>query len=144
MYAARLAAEGMAKAIESTSTPGLEDLFPYAHAYHSTYGGDQAANQLVREFLQSLSNAQINRLMASRILSEEEVVSIARNGRLDLSFVDKLRVLGKLIGEPRLIRGLSRLRNDMETAKRLYSDYPVDHMELDGWSKRASAVFKRV
>ncbi len=141
MYAARLAAEAIATALESTRAPSLEDLYAYGRAYNSGYGADQAANQMLRVSLQALTNEQLNRLMGARIVSEEDLVSAARTGRLDLGFAGKLKAATKLLGEPKLIRALARMQSRMEAARKLYSDYPEDPSELVGWRRRASELF---
>lgn len=142
MYAAKLAGEAIARALEVTTRPGLEDLFPYAHGYHTTYGKDQAVNQSLRVSLQELTNQQMNRLMAARLVSEEEFVAVARRGRLDLSFGDKLKAATKLIGEPRLLRALSRMKSDMDGARELYSQYPESPSDLAAWRRMAFELFK--
>jgi flavin-dependent dehydrogenase len=141
MYAAGLLASTLVEALEANRSPGMEDLFGYAHAYHTSYGVDQAANQMLRASLQALSNRQLNRLMGSRLVSEEELVSAARQGRLDMSFGRKMKAAARLLGEPRLIRALGRMQSDMESARALYRDYPERPSGLEAWRKRASRVF---
>lgn len=143
MYAAGLLSEVVTVALETTKTPSMDDLFPYAHRYHTSYGIDQAANQMLRMSLQALTNAQLNRLMGSNIVSEEELVSAARQGRLDLSFGKKLKAATKLLGEPRLARTLTRMQSDMETARDLYSRYPEDPRGLTSWRREAKELFRR-
>ncbi len=142
MYAAGLLARTLVEAIGSSRSPGMEDLFPYAHEYHTSYGADQAANQMLRASLQALTNKQMNRLMGSRLVSEEELVSAARRGRLDMSFGQKLKAAAKLLGEPRLIRALARMQSNMEAARHLYLEYPQHPRDLEAWRKRASKVFE--
>ncbi len=143
MYAARLASRVAAEALESGRAPTLEDLFAYPRAYHTTYGADQAANQVLRASLQELTNAQLNRLMASDVVSEEDLVAAARSGRLALSSGAKLRAAGKLLGEPRLARALAGMQRRMEAARRLYSEYPGTPEGLPAWRRRAVRVFSR-
>jgi len=143
IYAAGLLSEVVAVALETTKTPSTDDLFPYAHRYHTSYGVDQAANQMFRVSLQALTNAQLNRLMGSKIVSEEEVVSAARKGRLDLSFGKKLKAATKLMGEPRLIRALTRMQSDMESARDLYARYPEDPSGITSWGTEARELFDR-
>ena len=141
MYAARLASRVAVEALESAGAPTVEDLFDYPRAYHTTYGADQAANQMLRSSLQELTNAQLNRLMAADLVSEEDLVTAARTGRLALSFGAKLRAAGKLLGEPRLARALARMQRRMEAARNLYSEYPANPAGLPAWRRRAGKVF---
>lgn len=141
MYAAGLASRVVAEALESGSTPDVDDLFAYPRAYHTSYGADQAANQMLRASLQELTNAQLSRLMAADLVSEEDLVAAARSGRLALSFGAKLRATGKLLGEPRLARALARMQRRMAAARNLYSDYPSAPEGLPAWRRRASRVF---
>jgi geranylgeranyl reductase family protein len=144
MYAARLAAETVKAALETTRTPSMEDLFPYVHAYHTSYGIDQAVNQILRVALQSLNNVQLNRLLAARIVSEEELLMVALKGRLDLNFVAKLKAAAKLLGEPRIIKRLARMHSNMEAARRIYKAYPTDLNGLADWRRRVAKLFSRV
>ncbi len=141
MYAAKLAGEAIAKALETTRAPGLGDLFPYVVAYQRSYGADQAANQVLRLCLQSLTNAQLNRLISSRIVAEEDLVAAARTGRLHMGFKGKLRAAAKLVGEPKLIRTLSRMQSKMEDARHLYAQYPEDPSGLRAWREQAAKLF---
>jgi flavin-dependent dehydrogenase len=144
MYASRLAAETIAVALESTPRPTTEDLFTYPVAYQRSYGGDQAANQMLRTSLQAMTNAQMNRLMASNVVSEEDLVTAVRTGRLTLSYGAKLKAAAKLIGEPRLIRALARMQLRMEAARDLYTMYP-SHLEgLADWRREVSNLFTEV
>ena len=124
--------------------PDLEDLFPYAHAYHTTYGIDQAANQVLRTSLQSLSNAQMNKIIGSRIVSETEFLAAVKTGKLDLGFKGKVRAAAKLLGEPRLARALIRMQSNMEGARRLYAEYPEDPSQLPAWRKRTGRLFANI
>jgi flavin-dependent dehydrogenase len=144
MYAAGLLAEVVTVALETTKTPSTNDLYAYGHRYHTTYGIDQAANMIFRMSLQALTNAQLNRLMSAHIVSEEELVSAARQGRLELSFGKKLKAATKLMGEPRLIKALTRMQSDMESARDLYSRYPEDPVGLTTWRREAKELFDRV
>jgi flavin-dependent dehydrogenase len=136
MFAARVAAEAIVKALRSTDAPTIEDLFTYPRAYNEGYGTDQAANQVLREALQTLSNDQMNRLMAARLVSEEELVTAVRVGRLDLGFKSKLKAATKLMVEPRLIKFLAKTHSDMEVVRVLYSEYPLDPTGLQAWRTR--------
>jgi geranylgeranyl reductase family protein len=144
MYAARLAAETLKVALETTRRPGMSALFPYVVEYHRTYGAHQAANHVLRASLQALTNAQLNKLMGSRLVSEDELVTAARKGRLDLGFMGKLRAAGSLIGEPRLIGALKRMQGNMERARSLYLEFPEDPGTLPEWRRRVAAHFSRL
>ena len=144
MYAAKLAGEAIAEALEGTRAPGIEDLFPYVVAYQTSYGADQASNQVLRTCLQSLTNAQLNRLITKGIVAEDDLVAAARTGRLDMGFKGKLRAAAKLVGEPRLIRLLSRMQSKMEDARRVYNQYPEDPSGLRAWRGRAADLFATI
>ena len=141
MYASDLAAEAVTVALEATRTPSTEDLFPYARSYQTGYGRDQAAYQVLRLALQALTNDQLNRLMGSDTISEEDLVTAARTGKLALSFGAKMKAATKLMGEPRLFRALARMQRRMEAARQLYSNYPEHPEGLEGWRARGARLF---
>ncbi len=142
MYASLILAEVVATALESTDAPTTADLLPYATRYHRGYGRDQAAFQVVRSTLQSLTNSQLNRLMATDTLSEDDLVTAVRTGKLTLSFGRKLRTATKLIGEPGLIRRLVRMQKGMEAVRDHYAQYPVGLEGLDRWRQQATRLFR--
>ncbi|NIS21479.1 MAG: NAD(P)/FAD-dependent oxidoreductase, partial [Thermoplasmata archaeon] len=90
MYASLILADVAAAALESSDAPTTTHLLPYATRYQRGYGRDQAAFQVVRSTLQSMTNSQLNRLMATDTLSEDDLVTAARTGKLTLSFGRKL------------------------------------------------------
>ena len=98
--------------------------------------------QVVRETLQGMTNAQLNRLMGTDTLSEEDLDSAVRTGKLTLSFGAKLKAASKLIGEPGLIRALLRMQRRMEAVRAHYSKYPGSLSELEGWRKGATKLFR--
>ncbi|UCC93141.1 MAG: NAD(P)/FAD-dependent oxidoreductase [Thermoplasmata archaeon] len=144
MFAAALIGRTVAIALEASRSPRTEDLFPYAHAYQTAYGTDQAAYHVLRASLQGLTNAQLNRLMGSGTISEDDLVEAARTGEMNLSFTAKVKAASKLMGEPRLIRSLARLHKNMQEARHLYSEYPESVEGLDAWRRRAAQLFEGI
>ncbi len=142
MYASRILADVIATAIETSSSPRLTDLFPYITAYQRGYGKDQAAYQVLRQTLQSMTNRQLNRLMGSGTLSEEDMNSAVRTGKLTLSFGRKLRAAGKLLGEPGLVRTLMRMQRAMEAVRDHYARFPKEEADLERWRGRARGFFR--
>jgi len=136
-----LAAEAVNVALETTRTPSAEDLFPYARSYQTGYGREQAAYQVLRTALQSLTNVHLNRLMGSSTISEEDMVTAVRTGKLALSFGARIKAATKLLGDPRLIRALARMQRRMEAARQLYSEYPGQLGELVDWRVRSTKLF---
>jgi flavin-dependent dehydrogenase len=144
MFASRLIAETVSEALESTKAPTAEDLFPYAHSYQTAYGVDQAAYHVLRSSLQSMTNAQLNRLMGSGLLTEADMVEAVRTGNLNLSFKAKVKAATKMMGDPSLIRSLTRMHKRMQTARQLYTEYPGSIEDLGPWRRRASQLFTTV
>jgi len=142
MYASELAADAVAVALETTRTPKAEDLFPYPRSYQTGYGMDQAAFHVMRVALQALSNPQLDRLMGTDTISEEDLVTAAHTGRLTLSFGAKLKTAAKLLGDPGLIRALARMHRRMGAARSIYEEYPDDINGLADWRARAAKLFQ--
>jgi digeranylgeranylglycerophospholipid reductase len=142
MHAAIIAAGVITNALESSASPSAEDLLPYATSYQRGYGRDQAAFQVARETLQAMTNAQLNRLMGTDTLSEDDLNSAVRTGKLTLSFGAKLKAAGKLIGEPGLIRALLRMQRRMEAVRDHYSAYPGSLRGLEAWRRGATKLFR--
>jgi flavin-dependent dehydrogenase len=141
MFAAQLIAETVPVALEGSRTPTAEDLFPYARTYQRSYGADQAANQVLRSSLQAMTNAQLNRLMGSDTISEEDMVEAVRSGQMALSFGAKVKAAAKLVGDPGLIRSLTRMQRRTREARQLYQEYPESLNGLEEWAKRSAKLF---
>ena len=141
LYASHIVAEVIARALEVSRSPTAEELLPYATRYQRGYGRDQAAFQVVRTTLQSMTNHQLDRLMGTGTLSEDDLVTAVRTGKLTLGFGQKLRTATKLLGEPGLIRALLRMQRDMEAVRGHYSEYPGNMDGLEGWRVRAARLF---
>ncbi len=143
MYAAELGGKIITAALEERDY-SIEKLWQYNFQYNTTYGPVQAGNYILRKIIESLSDAQLNALLGAKLFSDKEIINVIESGKLELGYMDKLRKLGKLAKHPKLLLKLRALYKNMETARKIYRNYPAD---IDGflkWRNTARKVFNKI
>lgn len=111
---------------------GVEE---YAAKWHRRWGGLFASYDLFRRFSQSLSSAQIARMMDGGLLDAELATDglAQRHPRIDLrAFPRKLFALGR---RPSLARRLGAVGVRMLAARALYARHPRAQKGLRSWSR---------
>lgn len=115
--------------------------------YMPNIGAKQAALEVVRFFLQKLSNEELQFIMEKRIVSEEDVDILSRKAELKSDVIANIQNafsdLGKLIRglkKPSLLMKLKRLSDFMEEMKKLYRNYPEKPEGLDSWRRSVQAL----
>ncbi|MEM2739460.1 MAG: NAD(P)/FAD-dependent oxidoreductase [Candidatus Bathyarchaeia archaeon] len=132
MYAGKLAAEAIAEAYDR----GLfkaEDLWSYNVGYMRSYGAKQAALDVLRRFLQDLSDEDIDYGMSARLLSEDDILKASMYGTLRITTLEKVKRLIRGSGRPELLLRLRRIARAMNKVRRLYERFPEDIGEFRGW-----------
>ena len=132
MLSAKLAAESVSKALSEGNTD-IRALWTYPIDYFKYYGYKQAALDIFRAFLQSLSKEEIEFGMAKKLVKEEEVYRVGMKGDLELSLAERaLRAL-KALPKPSFLLRLSRVAKYMKLIKELYLNYPSSPDHFEKW-----------
>lgn len=139
MFAGKLGATVIREALESKDT-SIVSLWGYNKKYNDRYGFVQAGGQIFREFLSSLSDEDMNKILGVQILSDEDILYALEHGKLDAGFATKLRLARKLLRYPRLLLSLRKMQARMEKARSLYLAYPETPQDFLSWKKK-SIVF---
>jgi len=140
MFAGKLAATVINEALENRDT-SIESLWRYNKNYNDQYGFVQAGGQIFREFLSSLSDEDMNKILGVQILSEEDILYALEHGKLDAGFVTKIKLARKLIRYPNLLILLRKMQSRMEKARSLYLAYPETPRDFLSWRTKVHTFF---
>lgn len=118
----------------------LNGLWKTNVCYMRNVGAKQAALELLRIFLQKLSDAELQFVMEKGIVREEDVDILSRRGELTSGIISQLQSsIGDLVKilksltRPSLLLKLKKLSDNMDEIKRLYREYPEDPNSIDIW-----------
>ncbi|NPA85454.1 MAG: NAD(P)/FAD-dependent oxidoreductase [Crenarchaeota archaeon] len=140
MLGAYLLAKNAVRALEEEPTE--ESLWKYNVDFMDAYGAKQAALDVFRLFLQSLSDDEINYGMRNKIIKEEDLLKASLEGELRISASDKLARVIKALGKPSLLAKLKVIADYMKEIKEMYKNYPQSPAEFEEWRKRVRELFE--
>ncbi|WP_455392604.1 FAD-dependent monooxygenase [[Eubacterium] cellulosolvens] len=143
VYAGKLGGKIITSAIENGEYT-IEKLWDYNFEYNTNYGPVQAGNFILRTTIESLSDIQINALLGAELFTEKEIIEVIESGKLELGFLSKLKKLGKLAKHPKILLRLRSLYKNMETARKMYSEYPKDISGFLSWRIKARRFFNNI
>ncbi len=142
MLSGKLAGEVAVEALELENT-SQSALWRYPKDYARRYGAKQAALEIFRRFLQSLSNDELNFGMRKRLLDEQEVLQASSEGRVEMSFVTKLRKLAWGLRKLGLLRRLSSTARFMDILRHHYLKYPNSPKAFPAWRRELELTLQR-
>ncbi|HDI02458.1 MAG TPA: NAD(P)/FAD-dependent oxidoreductase, partial [Ignisphaera sp.] len=140
MLSAKLAADTIIESL-SRGEPSLEALWSYHIRYHRAYGAKQASLDILRMFLQTMSNEGLNFVFKSKLVNGAEVYDIGAKGVLAHTIFNKLGSILHLATRPRFLAKLVKLKHYMDKARELYLNYPKSPKEYEKWRSEEKALF---
>ena len=141
MLGGYLLALNASKALEEDDV-SESSLWHYNVDFMNAYGAKQAALDVFRIFLQSLSDEEINYGMANRIIKEEDLLEASLKGDLKISALDKLGRVIRALGKPSLLSKLKTVADYMKEIKEMYKNYPQTPEGFPEWRKRVRELFE--
>jgi len=139
MLGGYLLARVAVKALEEEPTE--ENLWQYNIDFMEAYGAKQAALDVFRLFLQSLSDDEINYGMKNKIIKEEDLLEASVKGDLKISKTDKIMRVVRALGKPSLLAKLKVVADYMSQVKDMYKNYPRSPEEFGDWRKKINEIF---
>ncbi|MCX8162139.1 MAG: NAD(P)/FAD-dependent oxidoreductase [Candidatus Bathyarchaeota archaeon] len=139
MYAGKLAAEAIVEAYDR----GLftaEGLWSYNVRYMRSYGAKQAALDILRRFLQDISDEDIDYGMSARLLSEDDILKASMYGTLKVKTLEKVKRFIRGSGRLKLLLRLRRISVAMNEVRRLYERFPRNIGEFRRWLYEARSI----
>lgn len=141
LEAAGILASGVADALEE-GEPTAERLWAVNKKYLEAYGSKQASLDVLRMYLQKLSNGDFDWIIKNKIVDGSAVYEIGAKGSLADRVVSAISTLIKLLGRPSLLQQLRTVKAYMGRASELYgAKYPEDPRGLPRWVSEAESLF---
>jgi geranylgeranyl reductase family protein len=142
MLSAAIASKHLNSALES----GVVDensLWQVNVDYMRAYGAKQARLDVLRMYMQKLSNEDYEWIIKNRIVSGGDVYELGTRGDLAERVVHALSSLIKLLGRPSLLNELRVVRSYMKRISDLYTEqYPQTPRELRAWISRVEGLIE--
>ncbi|MGQ4892115.1 MAG: geranylgeranyl reductase family protein [Candidatus Njordarchaeia archaeon] len=120
-----------------------EDMWPYAVEYMRTDGAKNASLEMVRLFLQGVSNDELNFIIHSGIVSGEELSIIEGQPKEGVGVLSKIHSMLKMLKRPRLLNRLRIMSNYYKGIYELFQEYPENPKDLIGWHEKLAAFLKK-
>ncbi|MEM0372148.1 MAG: NAD(P)/FAD-dependent oxidoreductase [Ignisphaera sp.] len=125
----------------SKGEPTMDNLWEYHIEYHKLYGAKQASLDILRMFIQHLSNNDFNFIFKSKLVISDEVYNIGYKGELSVSILNRLKTFVSLVSKPSFLSKLYRLKQYMDQAYSLYLSYPSSPTEYLKWRTKEIEMF---
>jgi len=145
MGPAMLSAKAAAQAIEealSQDNPSIEGLWSYHNEYMELYGAKQAGLDVLRMYLQLMSDEELNFVFEKRVITSSDVGEIGYKGDVDSALVSKVSSAIRLLSRPSLLARLKKVKDYMDKARELYYSYPKSPSDFMTWKTRVDSLFK--
>lgn len=144
MTAANYAADAIIKAFEANDFTRKGPLWQLNLNYMRGLGAKQAGLDIFRIYLQDTPNEVIEWALRNNIIDASGAYETSTKGELEvnLSLLDRVRLIaGNLRHLGRLLE-LARVRNYMIKVKQLYKEYPEDPDQLPAWVERVESLYR--
>ncbi|RLE78523.1 MAG: hypothetical protein DRJ51_09405, partial [Thermoprotei archaeon] len=92
-------------------------------------------------YLQKLTNDDLNFILDSKIVSDEELSSIGYEGELEMSILKKLNIALRLARRPTILREVKTVKDYMDRVKGLYLEFPRKPEEFLKWRNYVNSLF---
>ncbi|MEM1705250.1 MAG: NAD(P)/FAD-dependent oxidoreductase [Thermosphaera sp.] len=111
--------------------------------YMEAYGAKQAGLDVLRMYLQKLTNNDFEWIMRNKIVDGSSVYDLGVKGELAEKIMHTLSSMIKLLGRPSLLNQLRIVRNYMNQLTKLHSEeYPKSPVELPRWIARVENLIE--
>ena len=141
MEAANILATHLAHVLEQ-GEPDTGNMWEVNLKYLEAYGVKQASLDVLRMYLQRLSNDDFDWIIRNRLVDGSAVYDIGVKGSLGDRVVSSISTVIKLLGRPSLLGELRIVRNYMNKVTTLYRDeYPRSPEGIRSWASRVEELF---
>jgi len=141
MLSGKIAAEVAVEALSSKGSPSMENLWGYHIRYHRAYGAKQASLDILRMYLQKMSDSDLNYIFESKLVESSELYELGTRGDIPTSIIGRLRTVLMLLTKPTLLSRLATVKRYMDKAKELYLSYPETPQQYPGWREEEKKLF---
>ncbi|MEM4224383.1 MAG: NAD(P)/FAD-dependent oxidoreductase [Desulfurococcaceae archaeon] len=111
--------------------------------YMSTYGSKQAGLDILRMYMQKLSNEDYEWIMKNRIVDGSSVYELGTRGEISSTVLHAIASFIRLLGKPTLLNQLRTVRHYMNRAQALYAEgYPDNPRKLHTWIQQVEELYR--
>ncbi len=143
MLGAKAASEAILEASERGDF-SMAGLWGYHKRYHELYGAKQAGLDVLRLYLQRLTNDDFDFIISSGVVSGRDIYDIGTKGRLASDIVRRVSSGLKLLRRLSVLRKLVKVKEYMDRAIELYSKFPDSPEGFERWYAEERAFFNEV
>jgi flavin-dependent dehydrogenase len=115
-------------------------LWSYNLRFLSNFGRRLASLEIFRRLLQAVSDEDMNYGFEKRILEAKDLVAANRGEGLSLSFVEKMKRVGRGISKISLLRKVQKASKLMKKMNKVYTGYPIKSTNLKSWNGKVQAI----
>jgi digeranylgeranylglycerophospholipid reductase len=143
MLGGALAGITASDALEMNNT-SIEALWPYNSRYMESYGVKQAALDIFRWYLLTVTNEEIDFAFKKGIIKGSDLLSVSITGEMKTPKSDKMKRLISGFGNIQLLKRMSEVSKIMAQMRLIYADYPDSPMHLQDWKARLTPLYQAV
>lgn len=141
MLSAKIAVEVLTEAL-SSGEANLEKLWSYHSKYHRAYGAKQASLDVLRMYLQTLENNDLNYIFKSILINGGELNELGYKGEIGQSILSRVKSILKLTVKPLMLMRIIKVKQYMDHAKELYLNYPETPLKYLEWKSSEEKLFR--
>ena len=109
-----------------------------------SYGVKQAALDIFRWFLLSVTNQEIDFAFKKGIIKGSDMLSVGITGKMETKRSEKVKRLISGVGNVPFLRRLSAVSKLMTQMRTIYAEYPESPNMLELWRKRLLPLYHAV
>jgi geranylgeranyl reductase family protein len=118
-------------------------LWHFNSRFLSNFGRRLASLEIFKRLLTDVADEEMNYGFEKRLLEAEDLMAANRGEGFSLGIIDKLRRIGRGIGNITLLRKLQRAASLMKKMDLVYSQYPNSPSHLETWNESVNSVLEQ-
>ncbi|MHA2086146.1 MAG: geranylgeranyl reductase family protein [Candidatus Thorarchaeota archaeon] len=130
-------------ALESNDT-SIESLWPYNTRYMESYGVKQAALDIFKWYLLTVTNKEIDLAFRKGIIKGSDLLSVSITGQIKTGRTEKLKRMISGLGNVSFLKRISEVSRLMARMRMIYANYPDSPKYLEEWKSQLVPVYQAV
>ncbi len=143
MLGGALAGISASNAIEMNDT-SIESLWTYNTRYMESYGVKQAALDIFRWYLLTVTNEEIDFAFRKGIIKGSDLLSVSVVGEMKTGRSEKMKRLISGLGNVPFLQRVSEVSKIMARMRMIYADYPDSPNGFENWRARLPPLYQAV
>ncbi|MHA1935582.1 MAG: geranylgeranyl reductase family protein [Candidatus Thorarchaeota archaeon] len=131
------------EALESNDT-SIGALWPYNTRYMESYGAKQAALDIFKWYLLTVTNEELDLAFRKGIIRGSDLLSVSITGQIKTGRTEKLKRMISGFGNVSLLKRISEVSKLMTRMRMIYANYPDSPEFLEEWKSRLYPVYQAV